>query len=139
MKTLITVIIAATIVFAFFVCNPLTRKDKAEKKTSSTRCGNFHEGVFVYKEAEFSGGFVIRTETKQTETSGDSLKVESTIIWDSDCSYKLVFIGAYSKFREVEVPQDTVYVTITEVLSDSSYRYKAVVNGSVTEYTMIKL
>ena len=139
-----TKIILTTIVFAvtlaFSMCKPPTTEEKTVSKTlPKTPCGNFHEGVFVYQEAEFRGTMVVRTETQQTETSGDTIVIESHIIWDSDCSYKLAVVAAYSKTRTLEIPQDTIYVTITEILSDTSYRYKAVVSGNVMEHTMIKL
>ncbi len=100
-------------------------------------CENFREGTFIYQ--DYEGVKVCRTLNEQTEIIGDTLITSFSIKWVSDCSYLLIPQKVIYKSKENVLPHDTIQVDIIEVLSDKSYRYKAITNGVETKYTMVKI
>jgi len=103
------------------------------------RCNNFHRGNFVYAKSEYKGVVIHRFANEQVEQVGDTLKIFFSIKWLDDCNYILVPNKVFYKSVENVLPKDTILVHITEVLSDTSYRYTAIANTVETKYIIIKL
>lgn len=63
--------------------------------SQTSNCENFKIGKFLYKSEGLSDILVTRTEKKQIEIVQDSSQeFQETIIWISDCSYKLTYTKA---------------------------------------------
>ena len=117
------------ILFAFF----------ASSANCSDNCNNFHEGIFIYQEGEYKGVKVHRSLSEQTEIIGDTITAYFFIKWVSDCSYMLIPNKVSYKSKENVLQKDTIKVNIIDVLSDTSYRYKAIQKDVATENIMVKV
>ena len=102
-------------------------------------CASFREGTFMYQELVYQGVTIHRTPNEQMEIIGDMLITSFSIKWISDCSYILIPQKVIYKSKENDLPKDTIKVDIIEILSDTSYRYKAITKGVANEGTMIKI
>ena len=92
-------------------------------------CKDFRTGTFVYGEKEWKGVVIHREQDSQVEILGDTLTAYFKVIWTGDCTYDLV--GEKVVYHEESNPLniDTLHVTITEVINDSTYRYTSIGGG----------
>ena len=100
-------------------------------------CANFYQGKFAYENKKELK--IYRTLNEQIEFIGDSIATTFSIKWVNNCNYILIPKKVIYEMKIYDLPKDTIFVYITEILSDSSYRYKAVVNNSETIDTIYKV
>jgi hypothetical protein len=111
---------------------------KPQITENQERCLKFHDGIFVYKPIRQKNIKVYRQGNTQIEYNGDT-KFICDIYWPSDCQYVLIPKSKQVKDRVEPLPQDTTFVNIIEIVSDSVYRYSAISKGRVREYNMAKI
>lgn len=103
-------------------------------------CNDFKLGTYKYTHEGFQGVIVNRYRDQQVETIGNEMHYIYNIEWISECSYNLILQRIqYNSYESNSGKNDTIYVQITQVLSDSSYHYKSWLNGKIIEGDMIKV
>jgi hypothetical protein len=102
-------------------------------------CYRFYSGSYIYKEDVLRGVKIERNQHKQIETIGDTLIAYFIIEWQDKCSYNLIPEKVLYKSIENLLPKDTIHVSIIEISSDSSYRYRAITKKDTVVHTMIKV
>ena len=100
---------------------------------------DFKTGTYIYKGEAFNDVIVIRTESYQIESLGDSIFTYFDIKWIDSKGYFLIPNKVIFNSKTTFLPKDTIRVSILSILSDTSYRYQAVVNQDTTEHIMIKI
>jgi hypothetical protein len=100
-------------------------------------CYKFKKGVFRYEGAPLVGKTkVIRNDYEQIEWINDSTKLNLTIVWKSNCEFLLI---PKEKIDSNFSTKDTMFVTITKILSDSSYAFKSKIGNVITYSKMVKI
>jgi hypothetical protein len=95
-------------------------------KHKESQCKDFRAGTFVYGEKQWSGVIIHREQNSQIEILGDTLSAYFKIIWTGECTYDLVGekVVYHSEINPLLI--DTLHVTISEIINDSTYRYTSV-------------
>lgn len=105
--------------------------------SENDNCYKFKKGVFRYEGAPLvSKTKVIRNDNEQIEWINDSTKLDLKIVWKSDCEFLLI---PKTKLDSNFSTKDTMFVTITKILSDSSYAFKSKVGNIITYSKMVKI
>ncbi len=101
-------------------------------------CKKFKTGKFTYKEESFNSVIIKRTKNRQNEHDLKSgLKIKYKIHWTGDCEYEL--ISLWSNDQEVRKHKGSIIkVKILSTFNDS-YEYIADYEGSITQYTVVRL
>jgi hypothetical protein len=103
------------------------------------KCAEFRTGSYIYEDNLYSNIIVKRTLFNQVEIIGDSIMALFSVEWKGSCKFILIPENVYTANGKNDLPNDTILVEIKEILSDSSYRYRAILKGDTVYQTMIKM
>lgn len=109
------------------------------KKNSTRDCENFRVGKFKYSDGVANGVSILRTNDQQIETINGEIHYIFKMEWSGDCQYILIPQTRLYNSIETKICNDTVFVSITNVLSDSLYEFNAISKGLVTKGRVIKI